>query len=388
MGWNRIVFIFATVFFSVFTFPAFAEVITLGAGKDAFLQIGYRLQILTQISQDQAGTAGGDPTIAGDNYDLYLRRSRLTLGGQVSPLVDFYVQLDDDNRGKNFSSSTGIKTRDAWIQMNSGAGWKMMAGIFPAQFSRSRLSSPFSFVALERPMIDEMMLDSTELDGKRNRGLLVWGNLGGFQYRIAGGKGAKPQASELGKESIRYNGRVQIAFMDNEEDFIYKETYLGEKSLFTVGFGIDRQDKASTDILGRVADYSAWTADLAMEGKGESGMMSLNAAYYFYDWGNTEKRNAAGYYAQGSGWQATTSFVSLDKSSGAIQPYVRYATWNAASAAPASSQRRISLGINYLLRGNDAKVVLEMEQVTYPAEGAAYDKKDHRVYSMQWQIAF
>ncbi|MBI5178562.1 MAG: hypothetical protein HZA04_04825 [Nitrospinae bacterium] len=364
---------------------AHAGGITLKAGEDRFIQIGYRLQVLTQIGQNQAGAAAGDPTVSGDHTDLYLRRSRLLVGGQAAPGVNFFLQLADDNRGKSYAASTGVKTLDGWIELDSGTAGKVMAGIFPVQFSRSRLTSPFSSIALDRAAIDELQLDSTALDGKRDRGLLLWGNIGGFQYRLAAGKGAKPQ--ETGAETIRYHGRVHISLMDGEEDFLYKESYQGGKDIFTIGYGFDRQDKASTDVAGKPAGYSAWTADVAMEGRTESGVMSLVGAYYSYDWSNPGKKDSSGNYVQGKGWQATLAWMSMEKQGG-IQPYARYVVWDAESASSGASQRSTALGFNYLLSGFDAKLVFDFEQISFPTEGATWDRKNHSVTSMQWQISF
>lgn len=358
----------------------------LQASPDTFAEIGLQLQVLGQLNKNQAGAEAGKPDIGGDAYDAYLRRGRLTLAGQVTPMANFYVALDADNAGKNYGgSTTGLL--DSWVQFNLSPQAKFMAGIFPVQFTRDRLTSVASLVTVERSFMDKFQLDSGGLLEKRDRGILLWGNIGGFQYRIAGGNGAAPLPQDIGGESVRIHGRVHMSLGDGESAFRYQEGYLGEKNVLTVGYGIDRQNNVSVDGTGQPANYSAWTADAFLESKSEAGAATLGYSYYSYNWGNANRIDANGNYVQGDGWDLLFAVAGLQKGSG-FQPYARYGSWGANSTSPGASQTHMIYGLNLLLKGWDAKWGFEFEQVRFPVEGATWNLRDYDKYSLQWQIVY
>lgn len=359
---------------------------TLQASPDTFVEVGLQLQVLGQLNKNQAGTEARKPDIGGDAYDAYLRRGRLMLAGQVTPMADFYVALSGDNAGKNFGGST-TSLLDSWVQFNLSPQAKLMAGIFPVQFTRERLSSTASLVTVERSFMDKFQLDSGGLVGKRDRGVLLWGNLGGFQYRFAAGNGAPPLQQNIGSQSLRVHGRVHATYGDGEKGFRYQEGYLGEKNVFTVGYGIDRQNNVSTDGAGNPSNYNAWTADAFLESKSEAGSTTLGYSYYSYHWGDANRTDSSGNYVQGDGWDLLFAYAGLQKGSG-FQPYARYGSWNANSTTPGASQRHMIYGLNVLLKGKNAKWGFEFEQVRFPLDGATWDLRGYDKYSLQWQIVY
>jgi hypothetical protein len=361
--------------------------VVLTESQDTFVEMGFQLQAVSQNSKNQAGVMAGKPTVSGDQYDTYLREGRVSVSGQITPMTNFYIQLANDNAGKNYSASTATNVLDSWVQLNLSPASKFLVGIFPVQFSRSRLSTTATTVSLERPFIDEFQLDSGGLAQKRDRGLLLWGTYSGFQYRVAAGNGAAPSPQMAGGQSMRIHGRTQMSFGVPEEDFRLKEGYLGERNVFSIGYGFDKQDNASLDVSGAPTNYSAWTADAFLEGKSNSGATTLSYAYYSYDWGNPDKTDSTGNYVQGQGWQLLLAQAVLEQGSG-VQPYTRYGVWSANSTAPGSSQNRLATGMNFLLKGKNVKLGFEYEQVKFPVEGATWDKRNYDKYGIQYQIVF
>lgn len=348
---------------------------------DTFALISVRVQATGVVAGDQAGAANGDATRGGVHYDLFARRIQLLATGQVSPALSFMMLMEHARYGENYSRGTGLQTADAWIQWNMSEAFHLLAGVYLPPASRNQLTSVMDFIGPDRPVLENMMLDSTGMYEKRDHGLYLWGNLGGLQYRAAVGKGAKSQV--LGDETLRTTWRVHYAFLDPETVYYYKESYLGKQHVFTAGYSYDKQDKVSLDPSGKPAPYTAWSADLLMEGGGDGTTLSILYAYYNYDWGNPERTGTDGFFQQGTGWTATAAYLSAGS-----QPYLRYTAWNAASSAPSAKQTRWAIGSNVFLKGHDAKITFEYESISFDAEGPTYDMKNHNVYTLQFQTAF
>lgn len=348
---------------------------------DTFASLSLRVQAAAVYAQNQAGAANGDATMGGDHYDIFARRIQLLAVGQVTPALSFMMMLEHARYGENYSKGTGMQTADAWVQWNMSEAMHLMAGVYSPPFSRNQLTPAVYFIGPDRPMLENMMLESPGIYEKRDHGACLWGNISGLQYRFALGKGAKSQV--LGNETTRTTWRVHYALMDPEPIYYYKESYLGKQKVFTVGYSVDTQEKVSLDPNGAPAPYTASTYDLLMEGGGDGTTYSMLYAYYNYDWGNPQHTGANGFFSQGTGWTLTAAYLSSG-----VQPYLRYTTWDAASEAPSAKQKRSAIGTNYFMKGHESKITFEYETISYALEGPTYDMKNHGVFTLQFQAAF
>lgn len=355
--------------------------------KETYALLSVRLQAATIMAQDQAGAAAGDAARGGAHYDSHLRRVQLLAAGQVTPALSFMLMMEHARYGEYYSRGSGLQTADAWVQLNLSDAFHLMAGAYLPPFSRNLLTPEIYFVSPDRPITENMALESTGMYGKRDRGLCLWGNLGGLQYRVAASKGAKSQV--LGDETLRTTWRLHYAFIDAEPLYYYQESYLGKQSLFTIGYSYDKQDKVSVDAAGNPAPYTAWTADLLMEGGNEGNVLTILYAYYSYNRGNAERTGADGFFSQGDGWTLTAAHMSGGGNAVAgTQPYLRYTVWDAHNGAPGAKQKRWALGVNYYLKGHDAKITLDYENAGFENEGPTFDTKGHGIYTIQLQTAF
>src|SRR5438445_12071218 len=77
--------------------------------KDATLNLNLQLQ--PQFLVNEAGTPDGmDPS-----YDVFIRRARIALNGNVGKNFSYYFQVDSPNLGK-FGNLTGlVLVQDAWV---------------------------------------------------------------------------------------------------------------------------------------------------------------------------------------------------------------------------------------------------------------------------------
>jgi phosphate-selective porin len=344
---------------------------TIYEDEDAKLQLGVRIQtnITLEGTAEATDTSGDgvDDTVTGRNYDNKFRRARIAVGGQLSDLVRFAGQTD-------IGSGMGdpVVWRDYLIRLKLSSAVNVSMGLFKTQFSRSRNGSGFGQMALDRPFVESKVTNSSKVDGsiggKRDQQIAVWGNVDKLQYRVGIGDGA---ATVAGKpDTLRTSFRVHYAVMDAEKGFGYKETYHGKKDIMTIGFGYDTQADVRAD-----GANTAMTADVHFEKDIGAGVPNVNFGYYSQDVGDDTSSS------QGVGMALTAGYKT-----GKYQPYFRWANWDAAPEE--KDETRMNVGLNYLIKGHKAKIVLDYELISYETQGTTKATKDHNVMAMQWQLDF
>lgn len=215
-----------------------------------------------------------------DNNDLYLRRHRLALSGQVNDYVGYYVQAE---AGGNPNADRRTYFRDAYMTLDYNDSLRFIAGRFKNTFSRENLEACLEPLTLDR----SEMLAYTPFGGTRDDGVAVWGNLldAKLQYRFMVGKGREFSDYTPSKKS-RYTARVHYSFLDPEFNYGYLGTYLGTAKVFTIGAAYDQQDKvvyADYPMHAGARDYKAWTVDAFFEYPATSGVYTVSGAYFQYD---------------------------------------------------------------------------------------------------------
>ena len=86
-------------------------------------------------------------------------------------------------------------------------------------------------------------------------------------------------------DKLLYTGRISYSFFGAEPAPAYYvgNTYYGDKDVFTIGLaGFSQKDGVST--VANRGDYQSWNVDMLFEKKfGNSGVLTLEGAYYNYD---------------------------------------------------------------------------------------------------------
>ncbi len=341
---------------------------------DAKLKFGFRSQVrLRSLGESDVvdGEEEGTQKVVGKDYDFDFRRLRLIVGGQISKLVKFAAQTDLSNKTGN-----AMVWRDAYITLDFADAFKASFGLFKVQFTRSRNGSGFGQMALDRPFAESTATNSSNNDGKiggkRDQQLVLWGNAGKFQYRLGVGDGAATKGLE--SDTLRYTGRVHYAILDAEKGLGYKETYLGKKNILTIGAGIDSQENVhKSGQTGEITANTAQTVDITFEKTMGSGLLNLNGAYYARSLDDdTSSKQGTGYHVA-AGFQFNS-----------FMPYARYSTWD---ADPEAKDKSITnVGVSYLIKGHNAKIVFDVEMVAFEKEGSTKAKQDHTIATMQWQL--
>ena len=316
----------------------------LKAGDSTFIRFGVSLQAWADFQEmpDATGTVKN-----GTQQNLFLRRARLMMVGQVVEDLSFYLQLDSSNLGKNKAAGApfapAVSVLDAFGLWRLSPSFQLQGGLFYVPFSRATLTGSRSFLTLDANPGAFIASAPTESISMRDTGFGAMGFLFGdrLQYRTGVYQGQRPPGSQA---SFRYAGRVQYEFFDAEtgylyQGYVYPGTNLGKKKILAVGVGSDNQ-----------GDYHAYSADVFADlpvGKGDA--VTANASWFHYD-GETRlptfpRQNdyvlEAGYYV----------------SSIRTQPFLQYFRQSFSDeASQANNLRKYQAGLNYYVSGQNLKL--------------------------------
>jgi hypothetical protein len=236
--------------------------------------IKFGLLVQPQFQMQQAQYGSPTSMLDGWKNDLYVRRTRLLVGGTLFGVFDYFFDTDFPNLGlstpgtmdvmgtptpNNLKAATGLNIQDAFITYKpmgdlvkvdagymlpplahnavQGAttlyAWDYFANSFRAPPNPLGLNGNFGFSA------SPVGRDA----GVQARGLVAGGLV---EYRAGLFQGIRRPASATevaGRNFFRVAGRVQVNLFDPETGFFYQGSYLGTKKVLSIGATVDFQDK-------------------------------------------------------------------------------------------------------------------------------------------------
>jgi len=222
---------------------------------------------------------------AADSQDIFLRRLRLIVSGQIAKKFSFFVDTDSPNLGKGTPIGTKVEDRiyiqDAQFtysflpQLQVDAGMLMIAQSHNSCQSAATLLGvdygPYAFVASE-PVGSRVGRDY----GAQARGHLFNQH---FEYRIGvfQGSRAKTSSNPGTSNGFRYTGRAVWYPFEAETGFFYTGTTLGTRKILAIGASFDHQ-----------MEYNAYSVDAFYDWPVRSGDgITLQAAFTHFDGGTT-----------------------------------------------------------------------------------------------------
>jgi hypothetical protein len=356
------------------------------------INIHYAFQLYFQSRDTGSGPNGTDSTT-----DIYFKRNRLMLFGQVNDVYGFYsaIQFQGDERiygttvtetpGKNFD------ILDTYFTADWSDAVRLRAGLTKDQLVRESNESCFEPLSVDRSYFVYTNLPRLN----RDFGVVLWGNVADalLQYRVAAMKGTDDINDP--KSSLRYTARAHVSLLDPEYSISYKATYLGKKKVLTVGAGYQVESDA---VYGNVAglsdakDYKAFTYDVFFEYPTPGGTFTVSGAYLEEDLGEAYKGadpdpRSIGLNGEKNGWYAKAGYLLPGKIGGAdLQVYGRYEKWSFAQLQGIYDQeiKWSAFGVNYLINGQDLRLTLEYSLNDYSREDAS--NKDFETVTAMLQL--
>ena len=235
--------------------------------EDLNMKIGFEGQFWGDWNQDS--TAGPQ----GYQQNLYLRRGRFMLGGDLGSNISFFFETDDPNLGKTPKAlNTGFLIQDALIEWKLSNALQLEGGIMFAPFSRQEMQSTASYYSIDISPVSTISNSPTGSSALRDTG---FGARGFFlkdhlQYRMGVFQGERDSNAH---NALRAAAYVQYDFFEPEKGYAYIGTALGKKKILALDFGVDKQ-----------SSYRAYSANLASDTPVRSGdEIGLNLQYLHFD---------------------------------------------------------------------------------------------------------
>ncbi len=351
-----------------------------------------RFGILAQAWGDSAQ----DATTEKYANNLYVRRIRFIVGGQINPNISFFFETDNPNMGKAPKAlGTGFITQDAFVEWKPTGSNAFMVdgGLFLPPLCRNCLESAATLVALDYNSFSFVESSATQSVVGRDTGFQVKGYLADnkFEYRAAVLSGIRGSGA---KNAFRYTGRISYNVWDTEMGYVYPGMYFGNKRVLQIGAALDHQE-----------NYKGYSADaflsLPMSGAlgshpssgqvGPPGATPVPAPTPSHDAINTELTLLS--FDGGTTFATGTTAIPQQRDGSflfgyyfavpKVQPFVRYEKQDyKASANNGKDNQRIQAGLTWYPAGHNFNVKGALSRVN-PRVGNATNE-----YTIQLQYFY
>ncbi|MEJ2683174.1 MAG: porin [Candidatus Sulfobium sp.] len=298
--------------------------------NDTKVSLGFKTKIWFQSIEDAA------PNGHARSNDFSLRQGRFYLKGQYTKTIKF---------GANFD-------------------WNNIA------FSRYSLTPSYTaFLFPHHPFSANGKL-LTESGDYRQLGVTAWGFFGKrFRYNVGVASGV-PKALSGGNDSsdsLLYSARAEYTVLGlDKKGYLHGNEWVGKRGkLLTFGAGyLSKRYDMSPDTVTHNVTYSAWTADSYFEYPVGEGSIAAEAAYYDYDQDTPENPKIKAWYAQ-MGY-----LIPGRIGPGQLEPGFRYDSYK--PDGDQTGTTAWSVGLNYYIKGNNAKVQIEYMNVNNDAHAKLF----------------
>ena len=333
-------------------------------------KLGFLAQVYGQALQEQA-TAIQDATRGYEAHwqrQLFVRRLRFLLGGDIIKNTSFFLETDAPNIGK--VETSGLKStkismyiQDAYLQQTFAPEFSVIAGLQLVGISRNSLQSASSLMALDYGTYQ--FLTSTPFDNTAGRDLGV--NFKGFvmderlEYRIGFFSGKNINLYS----PLRTVARFNYAFEDREKGLFYTGTTLAKGKLLSLGGGLDLQGSYRAASIDGIVDLPYTDA----------GSFTASGSCSYFDGGGSNSDSTfftgaiprqivlyaeAGYFFKEQGLQPYVKFES-DAVDATVSRQVGATSSTLDLQNKLRSKSRYGLGLNYYLSGHNASIKILYE---------------------------
>jgi hypothetical protein len=311
-----------------------------------------------------------DATTSGYAQNLFLRRARFLVGGQLTKDVSFFFVTDNANLGKAPKSlATGFITQDAFVEWKVANEFILDGGLILVPFCRNCLQSAASLLTIDYGTWTFNNSGPTQSSAGRDTGFQAKGYLveDHLEYRVGAFQGFRETGS---RNSFRTVGRVQYNFFDTEKGPFYTGTYLGKKKILAVGGGFDKQQ-----------DYEGYAADLFLDlpvAKGDG--ITFQADFLHFDGRTTFPTPAPTGKTALPLQNDIMGEVGYYLSSAKVQPFFRYEQQRFVDASQVvNDKNKYMFGLNWYIAGQNLKLTpayirLENPKTPNPITGAGINQ--------------
>ena len=305
--------------------------VVIKVNDDAFFKLGLLLQTQADALEDPATGAYAQ--------NVFVRRVRLLLGGQISKQLSFFVETDSPNLGKSVATGTknsqpSMYLQDAYVEWKVSDQFLLNAGLMLPSPSRNGVQSAASLLPIDYGPYTFANSAPTQSSVGRDTGIQARGYLANkrLEYRAGIYQGMRDKQNR----ELRFTGRLQYNFLETESGFFYTGTNLGKKKVLAIGAGIDRQH-----------EYEGYALDVFFDHPVGNGALTTQLDHIRYDGGS---------FLQSLPNQHTTQFEAgylIGRSR--VMPVVQMSR-RTFSNGHSFDENRYGAGVNYYISGHNANI--------------------------------
>jgi hypothetical protein len=340
-------------------------------------------------------------------------QTKIYFTGQVTPVFQFYSELDTKGASDKFSAALG----EAGINLAFAKEFQVLAGLIRKPFTRAQLVSGYALLTPQGYWLDPQkqlgQADALKAAlGNTDVGLMIHGDLAGgmFRYRVGvynedrstsnkfwNGTGSSGWGSfgSYGKvndkKNFEWNARLEftptmLGFKPESAATTTSkigDTYLGSKDVFTIGLGYHTETH-TPKFNATVGDLKrkGWTVDAMFEKKYgnlvpnlQIGYISLSDSHYYnkYQWNGTAWVNPVVKKGDSDIWYVTGQLL-FDQVMWLGKPAIAFryekitgdGQWtNGTILKKDLTAETFGLAFNYYIKGQAARISLGFDQTKY-----------------------
>lgn len=338
--------------------PPAAAQITL-KNEDVTFKLGFQGQLWANWAQDS--TAGAQ----GYQQNLFLRRGRLLMSGDIGPTASFFIETDSPNLGRTPKSPTaGFLLQDAFLEWKPTRVLQIDGGLFLVPLSRNTLQSTLSYYTLDISSLTTVNNAATQSAGLRDTGFQARGFFlqDRLQYRVGVFQG---QRDANARNSLRTAAYLQYDFFDTETGYVFAGTALGRKKILAIDAGVDKQGA-----------YRGLSANLACD-MPVNGGDEIGGQFQYFHYDGRQKFTAI---PNQHDWFVEGAYF-LHKAN--TQPFAKFESQSFVEAANASRDlHRVAVGMNYYVRGQSLKWTVQYGRLL-PSNGSPLRESNDLTVQLQ-----
>jgi Phosphate-selective porin O and P len=340
--------------------PASAQ-ITI-KNEDVAVNFGIQGQFWADLTQDSAAI------IQGYQQNLYLRRARLLMSGDIGKDISFFVETDSPNLGKTPKSpTTGFMLQDLFLEWKPTKFLNIDGGLFLVPLSRNALQSTVSYYTIDLSSLTTVNNSATQSAGLRDLGIQARGFFmkDRLQYRLGAFQGERDTNA---RDSLRTAAYVQYDFFDTETGYLFVGTALGKKKILAIDVGGDKQ-----------GSYRGLSANVATDTPVNGGD-EIGGQFQYFHYDGRQKFTSI---ADQNDWFIEGAYYVHQAKT---QPFVKFESQEFVRTANAANDiHRAGTGVNYYVHAQKLKWTLQYNRLL-PQNGSPL--KASNEFTMQFQVFY
>ncbi len=318
---------------------------TINFGEDQ--SIGFGLE----MRDSYTSTSDASPNGQSRSSDFNLDSLSLKVSASMSKNIKAYFSTDRDSVGN-------VQIKDAYAQFDIVPSFNVLVGRVLPPTDRANLDGPYYQLGWSYPGV---VSQYPGIAFGRDDGIVAWGKLADnkvvYSVGMFDGRNRTGAATSNQDAKSLYAGRIAVNLWDPEPAPLYYtgSTYYGAADIFTVALVALSQKDGVGDSTTK-DDYKAWNVDALLEKKLESGVVTLEGAYYKYDFSAAAAAvDVSGGVTPGNAELFGAGYLLPTKMGwGKLQPYYRFQKFDADVSQVETKQS--DYGLNYIINGSAAKV--------------------------------